>query len=130
VLILSAEVESVSAGTFKLADPTPVRVVPIIPTVMQPQLRGQLFEVAMKNPAGVPWESSKEAHRMKYANGLKVYIQCIDASGNHWEISNEDDPRPPTTTPTPPGCDSLSWPQRDDLKWLPLCVRGCAVVTV
>ncbi len=28
------------------------------------------------------------------------------------------------------GCVSLSWPQGDGLNWLPLCGRGCAVVTV
>jgi hypothetical protein len=30
----------------------------------------------------------------------------------------------------PPGCDSLTWPRVDGLKWLHLCGRGCAVVTV
>jgi hypothetical protein len=28
------------------------------------------------------------------------------------------------------GCDSLTWPRVDGLKWLHLCGRGCAVVTV
>ncbi|ORV41710.1 hypothetical protein AWC02_00835 [Mycolicibacter engbaekii] len=28
------------------------------------------------------------------------------------------------------GCDSLTWPRADGLKWLHLCGRGCAVVTV
>lgn len=29
-----------------------------------------------------------------------------------------------------PGCDSLTWPRVDGLKWLHLCGRGCAVLTV
>lgn len=54
MLMLSAEVESQSAGTFKLSDPTPETVLRIVPTVMQPQLPVRFFEVAMKNAKGEP----------------------------------------------------------------------------
>jgi hypothetical protein len=92
VLMLDAEVESRSAGTFKRSDPTPPEV-PIVPTVMQPQLPHQFFDVAMKNENGEPWEPGRlESRRRKYGNGLRVTIQCLDADGQHWTLSNEDDP--------------------------------------
>jgi hypothetical protein len=55
VLMLSAEVESRSAGAFKRSAPTPVRVLRIVPTIGQPQLPNQFFEVAMKNQVGEQW---------------------------------------------------------------------------
>jgi hypothetical protein len=112
VLMLTAEVESQSAGTFKLSDPTPVRILRIVPTVMQPQLPNQFFEVAMKNAAGERWEPRRlESHRMKYANGLKVTIECIDADGQPWLLSNEDDPQRQVPQMGPPAWQRL-WTHR------------------
>jgi hypothetical protein len=113
VLMLDAEVESRSAGTFKQSDPTPPEV-PIVPTVMQPQLPYQFFDVAMKNEKGEPWEPGRlESHRRKYANGLKVTIQCLNADGQHWSISNEDDPYRHVPKMGPPAWERL-WINRKE----------------
>jgi hypothetical protein len=44
------------------------------------------------------------------------------------DASDLDDPEDAELL-DPLDCDSLSWPQWDGLKWVPLCGRGCAVVT-
>lgn len=92
VLMLTAEVESLSAGVFKLSDPTPGEL-RIIPTVMQPDLAINYFDVAMKNEVGERWQPRRlEAHRSRYVNGMRVTLQCLDADGQHWTLANEADP--------------------------------------
>lgn len=93
-LLVAAEVESQSAGTFKLADPTPVQVLQIVPTVLQPSLPGdQTLDAAMKNESDEPWIPQIDPkHRAMYANGLNVKVECVDADGQHWLLSNQDEP--------------------------------------
>ena len=113
--MLSAEVEAQSSGTFKLSDPTPVRMLRIVPTVLQPQLPDQFFEVAMKNEDGERWEPHRlESHPRKYSNGLKVTLQCIDADGQHYILSNEDDAYRDVPQPGPPTWQRL-WTNRREI---------------
>jgi hypothetical protein len=112
-MVTDAELETRSAGVFKKADPTPVKVLGIIPPVGQPQPgTGNSFDLYMTDSEGERWHPhhGNESHRMAHAT---VKIQCIDAEGQHWIISNDNDPYGDVPIPSPPAYQRL-WTHRHE----------------
>ncbi|MDO0976946.1 hypothetical protein [Mycolicibacterium frederiksbergense] len=90
VSLLSATVESVSAGTFANTGATDPPVLAIVPTVRSgiphPSLR-----TGMANGSGDSWNQMHKAeHRNKTATELR--LKCTDADGQPWIVSNNGDP--------------------------------------
>jgi hypothetical protein len=98
-LVLSAELETLSGDLFQLGDPTP-SVVRIVPTVDQPpELQSKPIYITMRNERGELWEPDLEGQRRGWT---EVRIQCLDADGNNWILSNQNDPQRDTPEPSPP----------------------------